>query len=83
MLYEGVYCSVYNEELHFHCAGITEMGYRKLAESQLRWRCSKCKTPGLPLQPLLSKPDSEFMILDEIRALSFKLAPLDCVTTQK
>uniref|UniRef100_A0A2A4K238 FP protein C-terminal domain-containing protein n=1 Tax=Heliothis virescens TaxID=7102 RepID=A0A2A4K238_HELVI len=77
---EGAHCTVCNQTLHFHCAGITEAGHRKLGDRKLTWRCSKCKLSSITQasnSPRSPRPESESAILSEIRALSAKLAPLE------
>ncbi|KAJ8723721.1 hypothetical protein PYW07_007701 [Mythimna separata] len=76
-LSDGAHCTVCNRELHFHCAGITETGYRKLGDRKHTWRCSKCKISASNQPPVSPRPESESAILLEIRALAEKLAPLD------
>ncbi|CAK1603279.1 unnamed protein product [Parnassius mnemosyne] len=79
LLSEGPHCTVCNQELHFHCAGITEAGYRKLGDRKSTWRCVKCKQTHSIQPPLSPKVESDALILKEIRALSDKLAPLECL----
>ncbi|KAJ0169374.1 hypothetical protein K1T71_001502 [Dendrolimus kikuchii] len=74
---EGARCTACLQDLHFHCAGITETGYRKLGDRKLTWRCVKCKQVGslqTPSSPLL---EPESVLLKEIRAIAQKLAPLE------
>ena len=81
-LTEGAKCTVCNQSLHYHCAGITEGGYRKLGDRKLSWRCHKCRQlsvgsvqlPSSPRSPIL---ESDSVVLLEIRALAAKLSPLE------
>lgn len=74
-LTDGVLCTACKQTLHFHCASITEAGYRRLGERKLTWRCLKCKqTSNSPKTP---NPNTESSVLQEIRALSAKLTPLE------
>ncbi|CAG5042946.1 unnamed protein product [Parnassius apollo] len=79
LLSEGPHCTVCNQELHFHCAGITEAGYRKLGDRKSTWRCIKYKETHSIQPPLSPRIESDALILKEIRALSDKLAPLECL----
>ncbi|XP_047027699.1 uncharacterized protein LOC124635788 [Helicoverpa zea] len=72
-LSDGVRCTSCNQDLHFHCAGVTETGYRRLGDRKLAWRCSKCKISGA----VSPKPNSDSVILREIKALADKLSPLE------
>ncbi|CAG4987908.1 unnamed protein product [Parnassius apollo] len=77
LLSEGPHCTVCNQELHFHCAGITEAGYCKLGGRKSTWRCVKWKQTH-SIQPLLSpRIESDALILKETRTLSDKLVPLE------
>lgn len=78
-LSDGAHCTVCNQELHFHCAGITEAGHRKLGDRKLTWRCSKCKLSSSTQAPASPRPETETesLILKEIRSLKDKLAPLE------
>lgn len=76
-LSDGVRCTSCNQDLHFHCAGITEAGYRKLGDRKLTWRCSKCKISGPAQLPVSPKLNSDSVILREIKALADKLSPLE------
>ena len=78
-LTDGAHCTSCNQELHFHCAGVTEAGYRRLGDRKLTWRCSKCKLTSVTHAPLSPRVESESLILKEIRALADKLAPLECL----
>ncbi|CAB3224580.1 unnamed protein product [Arctia plantaginis] len=77
---EGAHCTACKQTLHFHCAGITEAGHRRLGDRKLTWRCSQCKLSGitqLTSSPRASRPEPETEIASEIRAISTKLAPLE------
>lgn len=87
-LTDGAHCTVCNQELHFRCAGITETGYRKLGDRKLTWRCSSCKIsasnlvgnafqPVTPMSSPTPVPETESMVLHEIRALSLKFATFE------
>ncbi|CAB3223268.1 unnamed protein product [Arctia plantaginis] len=74
-LSDGVLCTACKQTLHFHCASITEAGYRRLGDRKLTWRCMKCKqTSSSPKSPI---PSVEASVLQEIRALSAKFTPLE------
>ncbi|CAG4943587.1 unnamed protein product [Parnassius apollo] len=79
LLSECPHCIVCNQELHFHCAGITKAAYRNLGDRKSTWRCIKCKQTHSIQPPLSPKFESDALILKEIRALSDKLAPLECL----
>lgn len=71
---EGVHCTSCNQVLHFHCAGITEGGYRKLgADRKQTWKCGRCKQSG----SISPQPTGDSSIMAELRTLACKLAPLD------
>lgn len=77
---ERAYCAAYNQTLHFHCAGITEAGHKKLGDRKITWRCSKYKLSGITQSTILPKSpksESETNIVSEIRPLSINLAPLE------
>lgn len=81
-LSEGAKCTACNQSLHYHCAGITEGGYRKLGDRKLSWRCHKCRQLNVGATQLPSSPrspisESDSAVLMEIRALAAKLAPLE------
>ncbi|XP_026746885.1 uncharacterized protein LOC113508112 [Trichoplusia ni] len=76
-LSDGAHCTICNQELHFHCAGITEAGYRKLGDRRLTWRCSKCKISNASQPPSSPRIEPESLNLKEIRAIAQKLAPLE------
>lgn len=76
---DGVHCASCDQVLHFHCAGVTEGGYRKLgADRKLAWKCGKCKLSG----QRSPQPTGEGAIMAELKALSVKLAPLDSLTAE-
>lgn len=74
---DGVTCSLCKRQFDFACAGITEIGFRKLGDRRNTWRCSDCKTvqsPGAPSNQQLSMQLSEMRLtLDNIMQ---QLAPL-------
>lgn len=85
---DGAHCSSCNSDMHFHCAGITEHGYRRLGDRRSTWRCQQCKqnAAGKCLPPSeydspatspVPAHESNQEILIEIKALAEKLAPLD------
>lgn len=78
-LTDGANCTTCNQQLHFHCAGVSEAGYRRLGDRKLTWRCSKCKLASATQPPSSPRIESESIILKEIRALAEKLAPLECL----
>lgn len=74
---DGVHCTFCDRELHFHCAGITEGGFRKLgADRKQSWKCSRCKQSGR----VSPQPSGDSAIMAELKALAQKLAPLDSLT---
>ncbi|XP_026331787.1 uncharacterized protein LOC113239134 [Hyposmocoma kahamanoa] len=76
---DGVHCTSCDQVLHFHCAGLTEGGYRKLgADRKQAWKCGKCKLTG----QRSPQPTGEAAIMAELKALSVKLAPLDSLTAE-
>lgn len=76
-----VQCSACTSQFHFHCAGITEVGYRKLGDRKSTWRCVPCKQSGVPCTSSAAasaaSSQSADCMLQEIRALAVKLAPLE------
>ncbi|KAJ8723218.1 hypothetical protein PYW08_003130 [Mythimna loreyi] len=81
-LTEGARCTVCNQSLHYHCAGITEGGYRKLGDRKHTWRCHRCRQLSVGAAQLPSSPrspisESDSAILMEIRALSAKFTSLE------
>lgn len=76
-LFDGAHCTVCDLELHFHCAGITETGYRKLGDRKLTWRCGRCKQSGSSQPPSSPRIESDGQVIREIKALSAKLIPLE------
>ncbi|XP_026747600.1 uncharacterized protein LOC113508714 [Trichoplusia ni] len=79
ILTDGVRCTVCSQDLHFHCAGITEAGFRKLGDRKLSWRCGKCKQSGMnsTLAPSSPRIEPDSLVLKEIKALAEKLEPLE------
>lgn len=76
---DGVHCTFCDQVLHFHCAGITEGGYRKLgADRKQTWKCGKCKQSGMRSP----QPTGEAAIMAELKALSLKLGPLDSLADE-
>ncbi|XP_047511708.1 uncharacterized protein LOC125054076 [Pieris napi] len=81
---DGASCSVCKLDFHFQCGGITEVGYRRLGDRRFTWCCANCKISAQPqavstsasTSPLVKMP-VESTILEEIRAVSLKLAPLE------
>lgn len=43
---DGAQCTACNGKVHYHCGGITEIGYSRLGERRSSWRCPKCKQAG-------------------------------------
>lgn len=43
---DGARCTACCSMVHFHCGGITELGYSRLGERRSSWRCPKCKQAG-------------------------------------
>lgn len=81
LLHDGASCSSCNGDFHFHCGGITESGYRRLGDRKTTWRCPNCKLAASKSTTRASSPAlsavSNDQILQEVKALSLKLAPLD------
>lgn len=73
---DGVHCSACNKYQHFHCAGITEKGYRQLGSRKNVWRCYKCK------QPPVRSDGSYETLLKEIKAIGVRLMPLDSLVLE-
>ncbi|XP_037297713.1 uncharacterized protein LOC119190286 [Manduca sexta] len=82
LLTDGVNCTSCCQALHYHCAGITESGFRKLGDRKLTWRCMKCKQSSCNQLPSSPKANNDPQVLSEIRALSSKLAPLKSLTEE-
>lgn len=68
---DGVQCSVCRCQYDYPCAGITEVGYRKLGDRKATWRCPSCKNPTSP-QPPVDMAD----VMAELRRLSAVTASL-------
>lgn len=78
---DGVHCSACNKYQHFHCAGITEKGYRQLGSRKNVWRCFICKQPPIPSPSPV--PDSNYeVLLKEIKSIGAKLMPLDSLVLE-
>lgn len=69
---DGVQCSVCLNRYDFPCAGISEVGYRKLGDRKFTWKCSACKNPS----PSPGKSPELEGILTEIKYMSAQLANL-------
>ncbi|KAM3968876.1 uncharacterized protein ACR2FA_001680 [Aphomia sociella] len=93
LLIDGAHCYACAKDLHYHCAGITEAGYRKLGERKLTWRCQRCKKVGqqilqtdsavtAPTSPIVASIEqpTAAVLLAEIRSLAIKLVPLESLT---
>lgn len=89
---DGADCCLCKSSLHFHCAGITEAGYRRLGDRRSTWRCSKCKqglthakSPNRVLDVKSSGAAEEdqdvttVQLMREIKEISIKLNPLDAI----
>lgn len=76
---DGVTCSQCMEQFDFTCAGISEIGWKKLGERKNTWKCSSCKSLAIagPHTGCLKTPstDSE-TILAEIKRLSTQMEAL-------
>lgn len=76
----GVACSLCERRLDFACAGITEVGYRKLGDRRSTCRCSEGKIVQSPVTPInlqLSKQLNELRsTLDNIVKQLSRLATL-------
>lgn len=81
---DGVQCSLCLKHYDFPCAGITEVGYRKLGDRKTTWKCSTCKNSGAA-SPVPGKSPSglnPFAATDlesvriELRGLSEQMASL-------
>ncbi|KAF9794549.1 hypothetical protein SFRURICE_006159 [Spodoptera frugiperda] len=83
-LSEGAKCTACNQSLHYHCAGITEGGYRKLGDRKLSWRCHKCRQlnvgatqlPSSPRSPI-SESDSATQFDDIIKTFGAKIENME------
>lgn len=55
---DGVQCSVCECRYDFPCAGITEVGYRKLGDRRQTWKCTSCKGTSVanPVHPAAAGP---------------------------
>lgn len=74
---DGVHCTSCDQDLHFHCAGISEGGYRKLGTDRKQsWKCNKCKQSGH------RSPQRSGDIMAELKTLSLKLAPLESLAAE-
>ncbi|CAK1585166.1 unnamed protein product [Parnassius mnemosyne] len=88
---DGADCSLCKSCLHFHCAGISEPGYRKLGDRKMTWRCPKCKQGQgkSPSQPSTTKPSGPIdlehqeitptQLMKEIKDIANKLNSLDSI----
>lgn len=85
---DGVHCYACELDLHYECAGITEVGYRKLGEERKQsWRCHKCRQFGINVPtPQQASPavldTSNASILREIRLLAGKLTTLESLPNE-
>lgn len=79
-LTDGVKCSVCMKDFHFHCAGVTEAGYRKLGDRRSTWRCPTCKqvrSSPAPNSSLLPVSPASGDVMTLLHDINLKLAPLD------
>lgn len=68
---DGVQCTVCLKNIDFACAGITEVGYRKLGpERRGNWKCNPCKTSSP--SPTSSNVTLE-AIMNELRGMKQQL----------
>lgn len=51
---DGAQCSLCTKQFDFPCAGITEIGYRKLGDRKASWKCTSCKNTRIA-SPVPSK----------------------------
>ncbi|CAB3224536.1 unnamed protein product [Arctia plantaginis] len=48
---DGTTCCLCKHQFDFACAGITEIGFRKLGDRKKTWRCSDCKSVSSSVAP--------------------------------
>lgn len=76
-LSDGAHCTVCNLDYHFHCAAITEGGYRKLGEERkATWRCPKCRQGGQQQQVPGAGSSTQQLHSEVLEDIRSKLAPL-------
>lgn len=76
---DGVTCSLCAGQFDFPCAGITEVGWRKLGDRKTTWKCANCKTSAAAsprLDSLKIAPADSETILTELKRLSTQMEAL-------
>lgn len=75
---DGPICGGCNQHYDFQCAGVTEVGYRRLGDVRKNaWRCPKCKSSSSP-SPLAVSPSPSQLdkMQEQLNKISLDLAPL-------
>ncbi|CAB3221948.1 unnamed protein product [Arctia plantaginis] len=74
---DGTTCCLCKHQFDFACAGITEIGFRKLGDRKNTWRCSECKSVSSTVAPSHQQVSQQ---LSEMRStldsIMRQLAPL-------
>lgn len=76
---DGVTCSLCEGQFDFPCAGITEIGWRKLGDRKSTWKCANCKssaTASPRIDSLKIPPADSQTILTELKRLSLQMEAL-------
>ncbi|CAH2045410.1 unnamed protein product, partial [Iphiclides podalirius] len=89
---DGADCCLCKSSFRFHCAGISEAGYRRQGDRRLTWRCSRCKQGQVHGKSPTQAPDVKSsgvvegdqeitlaQLMKEIKDISVKLNPLDAI----
>lgn len=75
---DGPTCGGCKQHYDYHCAGVTEAGYRRLGDSRKNaWRCPKCKSGSSP-SPLAVSPQPSQLdkMQEQLNKIVLDLAPL-------
>ncbi|CAK1600735.1 unnamed protein product [Parnassius mnemosyne] len=77
---DGVQCSLCLKQYDFPCAGITEIGFRKLGDRKATWKCNACKNASsgspAPGRSTSCAPSDLDGIRGELRGLSEQMSSM-------
>ncbi|XP_072935930.1 uncharacterized protein [Epargyreus clarus] len=73
---DGAQCSLCSKQFDFPCAGITEVGYRKLGDRKATWKCITCKTGAASPVPGKSPTSLSPFATSDLDSVSVELRSL-------
>lgn len=75
---DEINCTKCYEFIHFNCAGLREVNFRKMSTSlKEKWSCSNCKVKKVVTAPAVTKPITDETLQNVVDAVNFMSSQFD------